>query len=186
MYIIIGLGNPENKYVGTRHNMGFDVVDRLAYQHNITMDTVKHKALLGKGVIGGQKVLLAKPPTYMNLSGESVRALVDFYKVTPADIIVVYDDIALDLGRIRVREKGSAGGHNGMKNIILHLGTQEFVRVRVGVGEKPPRMDLADYVLSRYKAEEMPLVREGVVAAADAIELILEQGAPAAMNRFNG
>ncbi|MBR6366403.1 MAG: aminoacyl-tRNA hydrolase [Lachnospiraceae bacterium] len=186
MYIIIGLGNPENKYVGTRHNMGFDVVDRLAYQHNITMDTVKHKALLGKGVIGGQKVLLAKPLTYMNLSGESVRALVDFYKVTPADIIVVYDDIALDLGRIRVREKGSAGGHNGMKNIILHLGTQEFVRVRVGVGEKPPRMDLADYVLSRYKAEEMPLVREGVVAAADAIELILEQGAPAAMNRFNG
>ena len=186
MYIIIGLGNPENKYVGTRHNMGFDVVDRRAYQHNITMDTVKHKALLGKGVIGGQKVLLAKPLTYMNLSGESVRALVDFYKVTPADIIVVYDDIALDLGRIRVREKGSAGGHNGMKNIILHLGTQEFVRVRVGVGEKPPRMDLADYVLSRYKAEEMPLVREGVVAAADAIELILEQGAPAAMNRFNG
>ncbi len=186
MYIIIGLGNPDNKYVGTRHNMGFDVVDRLAYQHNITMDTVKHKALLGKGVIGGQKVLLAKPLTYMNLSGESVRALVDFYKVTPADIIVVYDDIALDLGRIRVREKGSAGGHNGMKNIILHLGTQEFVRVRVGVGEKPPRMDLADYVLSRYKAEEMPLVREGVVDAASAIELILEQDAQAAMNRYNG
>jgi len=186
MYIIIGLGNPENKYVGTRHNMGFDVVDRLAYQHNIALDTVKHKAMIGKGVIGGQKVLLVKPLTYMNLSGESVRAVVDFYKATPADLIVVYDDIALDIGRIRVREKGSAGGHNGMKNIILHLGTQEFVRVRVGVGEKPPRMDLADYVLSRFKSEEMPAVREGVVNAADAVELILEQGAPAAMNRFNG
>ncbi len=186
MYIIIGLGNPETKYVGTRHNMGFDVVDRLAYQHNIAMDTVKHKATLGKGVIGGQKVLLAKPLTYMNLSGESVRALVDFYKVTPADIIVAYDDIALDLGRIRVREKGSAGGHNGMKSIIQHLGTQEFIRVRVGVGEKPARMDLADYVLSRFKSDEMPLVREGVVDAASAIELILEQGAPAAMNRYNG
>lgn len=186
MYIIVGLGNPEMKYVGTRHNIGFDVVDRLAYQHGIAVDTHKHKAIIGKGVIGGQKVILAKPQTYMNLSGESVRQLVDFYKVdSETEVVVIYDDIALDLGKIRVRAKGSAGGHNGMKSIIAHLSSQVFPRVRVGVGEKPARMDLADYVLSHFKQDEMELVKQGVIHAAEAVETLLQEGTDKAMNKFN-
>ena len=137
MKIIAGLGNPGAKYAGTRHNVGFSVIDELAERYNIKVDTNKHKALIGKGIIDGEKVILVMPQTYMNLSGESIRAVLDFYKCTPDDLIVVYDDIDLDVGKLRIRERGSAGGHNGMKNIIQHVGSQDFVRVRVGVGHKP-------------------------------------------------
>ena len=186
MKLIVGLGNPGAKYAGTRHNAGFSVIDELAERHNIKVDTSKHKALIGKGVINGEKVILAMPQTFMNLSGESVRAIMDFYKLTVDDLIVVYDDIDLDVGKIRIREKGSAGGHNGMKNIILHSGSQDFVRVRVGVGKKPEHMDLADHVLSRFSREDLPLMRESCGKACDALEVILSDGAVAAMNRYNG
>lgn len=185
MKIIAGLGNPGAKYAGTRHNVGFSVIDELAERHKIGMSAGKHKAIMGKGIIDGEKVILAMPQTYMNLSGESVRALMDFYKCTPEDLIVVYDDIDLDVGKLRIREKGSAGGHNGMKNIILHTGSQEFVRIRVGVGKKPDRMDLADYVLSRFDKDELPFMRESCTKACEAVETILSDGAVAAMNRFN-
>ena len=148
MFIIVGLGNPSKEYEGTRHNAGFEVIDRIADKYNISVDTKKHRALIGKGIIGGQKVILAKPQTFMNLSGESVRSLLDYYKVDEEqEFIVIYDDISLDNGQIRIRAKGSAGGHNGIKNIIAHLGGQVFPRVKVGVGEKPSKYDLADYVL---------------------------------------
>ncbi len=186
MKLIVGLGNPGAKYAGTRHNAGFSVIDELAERHNIKVDTSKHKAFIGKGVINGEKVILAMPQTFMNLSGESVRAIMDFYKLTVDDLIVVYDDIDLDVGKLRIREKGSAGGHNGMKNIILHSGSQNFVRVRVGVGKKPEHMDLADHVLSRFSREELPFMRESCGKACDALEVILSDGAVAAMNRYNG
>ena len=186
MKLIVGLGNPGAKYAGTRHNAGFSVIDELAERHNTKVDTCKHKALIGKGVINGEKVILAMPQTFMNLSGESVRAIMDFYKLTVDDLIVVYDDIDLDVGKIRIREKGSAGGHNGMKNIILHSGSQDFVRVRVGVGKKPEHMDLADHVLSRFSREDLPFMRESCGKACDALEVILSDGAVAAMNRYNG
>ena len=150
MYIIVGLGNPTKEYDKTRHNVGFSVIDVLADRIGIDVSEKKHRALCGKGMLEGQKVILAKPQTFMNLSGESVRAMVDFYKVSPDEVIIVYDDISLEPGQLRIRTKGSAGGHNGIKNIIAHLGTQEFPRIKVGVGEKPKYMDLADYVLSRF------------------------------------
>ena len=151
MFIIVGLGNPERKYDGTRHNIGFSAITVIADKYNISMDIEKHKAVCGKGYIEGQKVILAMPQTYMNLSGESVRELVDYYKIDPeSELIVIYDDINLAPGRLRIREKGSAGGHNGIKNIISHLGTQVFPRIRIGVGEKPKGWDLADYVLGRF------------------------------------
>lgn len=185
MKIIIGLGNPGIRYAGTRHNIGFSVIDELAEKYNISINNKKHKAILGSGCIEGEKVILAMPQTFMNLSGESVRALVDFYKCEPKDIIVIYDDIDLAVGGLRIRKKGSAGGHNGMKNIILHLNSQEFVRVRVGVGQKPENMDLADYVLSRFDKEDLPMIRESCTKACEAVGVILAEGADAAMNRFN-
>ena len=160
MYIIVGLGNPERKYAGTRHNIGFSAITAISDAYSISMDIKKHKAVCGKGMIAGNKVLLAMPQTYMNLSGESVRELVDFYKIDPEEeLIIIYDDIALAPGKLRVRAKGSAGGHNGIKNIIAHLGTQQFSRIRIGVGEKPAGWDLADYVLGRFPAEEEPTIR---------------------------
>lgn len=186
MYIIVGLGNPEQKYEGTRHNIGFSAITTLADEYNISVDAVKHRALIGKGVIDGQKVILAKPLTYMNLSGESVRELVDYYKIIPEEsLLVVYDDINLDTGKLRIRAKGSAGGHNGMKSIIKHLGTQEFPRVRIGVGEKPAGWDLADHVLGRFPHEEEPLVRDSLQNAAEACRVIMTQDINAAMNQFN-
>lgn len=186
MYIIVGLGNPEPKYDGTRHNIGFSAITALADAYNISVDTKKHKALIGKGVIEGQKVILAMPLTYMNLSGESVRELVDYYKINPEDeLIVIYDDINLAPGKLRIRAKGSAGGHNGMKNIIAHLGSQEFFRVRIGVGEKPKGWDLADYVLGRFSKDEEPMIRETLKDTVQACELIMTQDIITAMNRFN-
>ena len=144
MYIIAGLGNPTKEYEGTRHNVGFDVIDRLSERYNIDVTMEKHRALIGKGMIAGQKVILVKPQTYMNLSGESIRSVIDYYKVDPEkELIVIYDDISLGVGQLRIRAKGSAGGHNGIKNIIAHLGGQVFPRIKVGVGEKPPKYDLS-------------------------------------------
>jgi PTH1 family peptidyl-tRNA hydrolase len=162
MHIIIGLGNPTREYQATRHNIGFDVITRISDDYRIPLDIKKHKAICGKGYIEGEKVVLAQPQTYMNLSGESVRELVDFYKVNPEEVIIIYDDISLAVGQLRLRAKGSAGGHNGIKSIISHLGTQEFPRIKVGVGDKPKGWDLADYVLSRFNDEEQPRIREAI------------------------
>ena len=186
MFIIVGLGNPSKEYEGTRHNAGFEVIDRIADKYNISVDTKKHRALIGKGIIGGQTVILAKPQTFMNLSGESVRSLLDYYKVDEEqEFIVIYDDISLDNGQIRIRAKGSAGGHNGIKNIIAHLGGQVFPRVKVGVGEKPSKYDLADYVLGHFSKEEQVLMDEGYAHAVHAVEMILEGDISAAMNEYN-
>lgn len=186
MYIIAGLGNPDGRYENTRHNVGFEVIDILADRIGICVDEKKHRALCGRGVLEGQKVILLKPQTYMNLSGESVRAAADFYKAEPENIIVVYDDISLEPGQLRIRGKGSAGGHNGIKNIIAHLGTQEFLRVKVGIGEKPKGMDLADYVLSHFSQGERETMREAYKEAAEAVAVMVGQGIDEAMNRFNG
>jgi PTH1 family peptidyl-tRNA hydrolase len=186
MYIIAGLGNPTSQYEGTRHNVGFDVIDALADQYNISVDGKKSRAYVGKGVIAGQKVLLVKPQTYMNLSGESIRGLVDYYKIDPeTELLVIYDDVSLDVGRLRIRKKGSAGGHNGIKNIIAHLGTDVFPRIKVGVGEKPKNYDLADYVLGHFSKGERELMQEGYQSAAKAVELILTGEIDAAMNEYN-
>ena len=185
MKVIVGLGNPTREYQGTRHNVGFSVIYEISDTYNIKVDTKKHKALIGKGVIEGEKVILAMPQTYMNLSGESVIEILNYYKCTPEDLIVIYDDISLDVGKLRISAKGSAGGHNGIKNIILHLGTDAFDRIKVGVGEKPPKMDLADYVLGRFSKEEMEIMRESSAKAAEAVGTIIRSGVQAAMNQFN-
>lgn len=186
MYIIAGLGNPTREYEKTRHNVGFDTIDVLADKLNTSVDEKKFKGLYERGIIAGEKVILLKPQTFMNLSGESVREAADFYKVDPEHIIVIYDDISLDVGQLRIRKKGSAGGHNGIKNIIAHLGTQEFPRIKVGVGDKPPRMDLADYVLSRFSKEDREKMEQAFKDAAEAVEVMIAEGPDAAMNRFNG
>ena len=186
MFIIAGLGNPDRQYEGTRHNAGFDVIDRIAEKYNIAVDTKKHRAYIGKGIIDGQKVILAKPQTYMNLSGESIRSLVDYYKIDEEnELLVVYDDISLDVGRLRIRAKGSAGGHNGIKNIIAHLGTQVFPRIKVGVGEKPKGYDLADYVLGHFSKAEREQMEEGYDNAVRAAEMIVSGQLNEAMNEFN-
>lgn len=186
MYIIVGLGNPGRKYAHTRHNVGFDAIDLLADQYGIAVDNKKFKAEYGKGVIEGQRVILAKPQTFMNLSGESVRELVDYFKVEPEEeLIVIYDDISLDPGQLRLRKKGSAGGHNGIKNIIAHLGTQAFKRVKIGVGEKPKQYDLADYVLSRFSGEDRILVEDAFVRAQKAVSLMVQDEMDQAMNQYN-
>lgn len=186
MYIIVGLGNPGSRYAHTRHNVGFDTIDILADRYGISVDNKKFKALWGKGVIEGQRVVLAKPQTYMNLSGESVRQLIDFYKIDETEeLIVIYDDISLEPGQLRIRGKGSAGGHNGIKSIIAHLGGQDFKRIKVGVGEKPLGFDLADYVLSRFSKAERESVEEALQRAAEAAAAIMTDGMDAAMNRYN-
>lgn len=186
MYIIVGLGNPGRDYENTRHNIGFDVIDRLADQENIGVLEKKHKAIIGKGVIAGEKCILAKPQTFMNLSGESVRALLDYYKADgTTDLIVISDDVSLDVGQIRIRKKGSAGGHNGLKNIIANLGHDTFMRVKMGVGEKPRGWDLVDYVLGHFPPQERKVMDEATERAADAIRMMIAEDADAAMNEFN-
>lgn len=185
MHMIVGLGNPEGSYKGTRHNVGFETIDKLAYDYGITVKKYRQRAFTGEGNISRRPVMLVKPQTYMNLSGESVRALLQYYKIPPSEMIVVYDDVSLPVGDIRVRERGSAGGHNGMKNMIAQLGGDAFIRVRVGVGEKPPGWDLADYVLSRFKKEEWDAMIDGITQAGDAVAMILAEGVSAAMNRYN-
>lgn len=186
MYIIVGLGNPGDKYKHTRHNIGFDALDKIAKDNGIAINEKKFKAEYGKGLIAGQKVILAKPQTYMNLSGESVREIVDYFKVDEtSELIVIYDDISLDVGKLRIRKKGSAGGHNGIKNIILNLATDVFVRIKVGVGDKPKNYDLADYVLGHFSKEEESLLDDSFDRIAKAVETIILNGPDAAMNNFN-
>ncbi len=186
MIIIAGLGNPGKEYENTRHNAGFMTIDKLAESYGIDVSEKKHKALIGKGVIEGQKVILAKPQTFMNSSGESLRELTDYYKPDIAtEVIVIYDDITLDVGSIRVRKHGSAGGHNGMKSIIAHLGTEEFARIRVGIGEKPPKTDLADWVLGHFSKEDKETLEEGLEDARDAALMLLNKEADEAMNKYN-
>ena len=186
MYVIAGLGNPGKKYENTRHNAGFDTIDFLADRCGIRVTENAFRGLLGKGVISGEKVILVKPQTFMNLSGECVGPLLNYYKVEPSHFIVIYDDISLDPGMIRVRGKGSAGGHNGMKSLIQHLGTQEFPRVRIGTGAKPPQMDLADYVLGHYSAEDEPKMAAAFRDGGEAAVMLMTDGLEAAMNHFNG
>ena len=186
MYIIAGLGNPGKRYENTRHNTGFSVIDVIAEKHGIPMMELKHKALIGKGFLEGQKVILAKPQTFMNLSGESLRELVNYYKIDEKqELIVIYDDISMSTGQLRIRKKGSAGGHNGLKNIILHLGHDEFQRIKIGVGEKPAGYDLADYVLGHFTSEEVKKIKESAVLANEAVRLIVWDETEAALNRCN-
>lgn len=186
MFLIVGLGNPEKKYDKTRHNIGFDTIDALADKYNISMNEKKHKALCGTGVIDGVKVLLAKPQTYMNLSGDSVAEIVNFYKIDPEEeMIVIFDDISLAPGNIRVRKKGSAGGHNGIKSIIARTGTQNFMRIKVGVGEKPAGWDLADHVLGHFSREDRALVEDAIKDAEAAAVLMMHGQVDKAMNDFN-
>lgn len=187
MFLIAGLGNPGRQYEKTRHNMGFDTIDELIDRHRILQGGIAHKAMYGKGMIAGEKVLAVKPLTYMNLSGEAIREYVNYYKMDPeTELIVIYDDIDLEPGQIRIRKKGSAGGHNGIKSIIAQIGTQNFYRIKVGVGAKPKGWDLADYVLGRFSSEERELVDKAICDAADAVEMILKDGMEAAMNHYNG
>ena len=186
MYIIAGLGNPGTQYAGTRHNAGFSCIDELADKYNISVDTARHKGLIGKGVVEGEKVLLVKPMTYMNNSGECIREVMDYYKADIDDLIVIFDDISLEPGRLRLRPKGSAGGHNGIKSIIAHLGSDKFKRVKFGVGDKPTGWDLADWVLGKFPAELYPQLRDGNTRACEAVECIISEGIESAMNKFNG
>ncbi|MDY6287744.1 MAG: aminoacyl-tRNA hydrolase [Bilifractor sp.] len=186
MYLIAGLGNPGRKYEKTKHNVGFEVIDELIERYHVPYGGLDRKALYGKTVIGGQKCILIKPMTYMNLSGEAVRAYLDYYRMNPeTDLIVIYDDIDLDPGQLRIRKKGSAGGHNGMKNIIAMTGTDAFARIRVGTGAKPENWDLADYVLAPFGKDERKAVDEAEKNAADAVELIVQGDMDRAMNLFN-
>lgn len=186
MFLIAGLGNPGRQYEKTRHNMGFDTIDELIDRHRIPQGGIAHKAMYGKGMVAGEKVLAVKPLTYMNLSGESLREWVNYYKLDPeTEMIVIYDDIDLEPGQIRIRKQGSAGGHNGIKDIIRRLGTEKFLRIKVGVGAKPKGWDLADHVLSRFADSDRRLVDEAIENAGDAVEKILSQGPDAAMNEYN-
>lgn len=186
MYVIAGLGNPGQKYKDTRHNTGFSVIDVIAEKHDIAVLEKKHKAVIGKGYIEGQKVILVKPQTYMNLSGESLREIVDYYKIDEKqEMIVIYDDISMDVGQLRIRKKGSAGGHNGIKNIISHMGHDTFLRIKVGVGEKPKEYNLVDYVLGHFTDEEKKKIAASAEFASKAVELMVRGETDAAMNRYN-
>lgn len=186
MFLIVGLGNPGKQYENTRHNVGFDAIDTLVDTYRIPASGKQHKAMYGKGVIEGQKVLVAKPLTYMNNSGESVRAMVDYYKIDPeSELLVIFDDISLEPGKLRIRKKGSAGGHNGIKSIIAHLGTQNFQRIKIGVGEKPKGWDLADYVLGNFSKSDRKLVDETLERAVKAAALIVQGQTDQAMNAYN-
>ena len=186
MFIIVGLGNPGKEYENTRHNAGFNSIDVLANKYNINIRESEHKALVGKGYIEGQKVILVKPQTYMNNSGEAVREITDYYKVDPeSELIVLYDDISLPVGTLRIRDKGSAGGHNGIKSIIQHLGTQVFLRIKVGVGDKIPEMDLVNHVLGHFNKDDSEVMKESFIKAAEATVLMLGGDIERAMNIYN-
>lgn len=185
MYIIVGLGNPGKQYQYTRHNAGFIAVDYLAAQEGIAIKKIKHKAVLGEGSIGGEKVVLAKPQTFMNNSGESIRELLTFYKLDPSHLIVIYDDVSMEPGRLRIRAKGSDGGHNGIKSIIYLLESDAFPRVKIGVGAPPAHYDLADWVLGRFTDADIEQISPLVDQMPALIETIIQDGVSAAMNRFN-
>ena len=186
-WLLVCLGNPGDQYENTRHNAGFMVADELAERHNIPVQRLKFRALTNTVTIGDEKVLLMKPVTYMNLSGEAVHEAAAFYKIPPEHILVVSDEVSLAPGKLRVRRSGSAGGHNGLKNIIAHLGTDQFPRIRVGVGQKPhPDYDMADWVLGKFQGEDKKAVEAAVKRAADAAECLIREGVDKAMNQYNG
>jgi PTH1 family peptidyl-tRNA hydrolase len=186
-WLVVGLGNPGKQYEHSRHNVGFDTLDILADRLHVRVDRIKFKALTGMAEIGGEKVLLMKPQTFMNLSGEAVRQAADFYKLPPERILVIFDDISLAPGRLRIRASGSAGGHNGIKSIIAQLGSQDFPRIKVGVGAKPhPDYDLADWVLGKFSGEDKKQAEAAMARAADAVEAILTVGPEKAASKFNG
>jgi PTH1 family peptidyl-tRNA hydrolase len=184
-YIIAGLGNPGNKYDNTRHNVGFDAVDLLAHLNDISISKVKFKALMGEGNIEGKRVILVKPQTFMNLSGESIREVLEWYKIPVGNIIIMFDDIDLELGKIRIRSKGSSGTHNGMRNILYQIQSDEFPRVRIGIGRPPEGWNLADYVLSKFSPSERSTINDSIKNTAEAVSTILKSGVDAAMNKFN-
>ena len=185
MYLIVGLGNPENEYANTRHNMGFDTINEIAKKNNINITKKKFKALYETGIIQEKKIILLKPQTYMNLSGQSIKEVVDFYNIQHEKIIIIYDDIDIDKGKIKIRKKGSAGSHNGMKSIIKELGFSEFGRVRVGIGQPEFKNDMINYVIGKVSEEEQNILQQGVKKAAEAVEEIIKSGIDIAMNKFN-
>jgi len=187
MWVIVGLGNPGEEYAKTRHNVGFQSVNELARRHSLVFDQKRAKARIAAGQIAGQRVALAKPFTYMNVIGQAVVSLCQWYKVAPArELLVIYDDLDLPFGVLRLRERGSAGTHNGMKSIVGQLGAQEFPRIRVGIGQGPPGRDAATYVLGRFTRDEADALPELYGRVADAVEIILREGFTVAMNRYNG
>lgn len=186
MYIIVGLGNPGKQYEKTRHNVGFDVIDMLSDEYGISVTKAKHKALIGEGRVGNEKVILVKPQTYMNLSGETLIDIYNYYKVDLENIVVIYDDIDLDVGKLRIRKKGSGGTHNGMRSIVKCLGSTEFPRVRVGVSKPMPGQNLADFVLSRFRKEELDDLQIGLEKAFNAVDCMIRQNLDLAMNKYNG
>jgi len=186
MYIIVGLGNPGKKYNHTRHNIGFETLDFIAKENDIIFAERKRKAIVGKGYIGGNRVVLAKPQTYMNLSGESVRELIDFYKIeATTELIVLYDDVSLPIGKLRIRKSGTAGGHNGIKSILANLGSKNFYRIKIGVGEKPPHYDLADYVLGHFDKKEQECMQSTMVDCNQAVCSMVQGEIDQAMNTYN-
>ncbi|MFR7765485.1 MAG: aminoacyl-tRNA hydrolase, partial [Anaerococcus obesiensis] len=184
-YYIVGLGNPGIQYENTRHNAGFITIDYLARKYSIDVRKIKFKSLIGQGVISGQKVMLVKPQTYMNNSGEAIREIYNYFDFDHDKLIVIYDDIDIDFGSIRIRKKGSAGTHNGMKSIIYNLEFDDFPRIKVAVGKKPSYMDLANFVLSGFSKQEAKIIEEEVKLTSDAIEMILEEGIEKSMSMFN-
>ncbi|ASW42083.1 aminoacyl-tRNA hydrolase [Clostridium isatidis] len=184
MFLIVGLGNPGKEYDNTRHNIGFETVDYIANKYNIDINRKKFKGVCGEGFINNTKVILLKPSTYMNLSGESVAEAMNFYKLKNEDLIIIYDDISLEVGRLRIREKGSAGGHNGIKSIISNLSSEAFPRIKIGVGQ--PKGDLVYHVLGKFNKEEMEILKEVVEAASVGVETIIKDGTKEAMNKLNG
>ena len=185
LYIIIGLGNPGKEYENTRHNTGFITIDKLAAKHNIEITKEKHKALVGSGVIAGEKVLLVKPQTFMNLSGEAAREVLDFYKEDVKNLIAIFDDIDLPVGSIRIKEKGSAGTHNGVKSLVKELGSQDFKRVKVGIGSPVGQTDLIGHVLGKFSKEDWEAIDKSSDNATDAVEIIIKDGINKAMNKYN-
>lgn len=186
MYIVVGLGNPGKKYENTRHNIGFELVDYLARKFGIKVEKIKHKALIGEFLYEGEKIVLVKPQTYMNLSGESVLSIVNYYNIELERLVVVYDDIDIPLGNVRIRKSGSAGSHNGMKDIIYKLKNDSFPRIRIGVGKPQNKnIDLKDFVLSGYSKAEVPLMEEAVISSAEAILTMLKSNIDIAMNLYN-
>lgn len=185
MYLIVGLGNPEPEYSNTRHNMGFNTINMLAEEYNIKVNKSKFRGLYGAGEIEGEKVILLKPQTYMNLSGESVIQFINFYKIPMENIIIIYDDLDTDIEKIRIRKTGSAGSHNGMKSIVEHLKTEKFIRIRVGIGKAEYENDIINYVIGKVPDEEAKRLEKGVEKAKLAIKEILNNNVDIAMNKFN-
>lgn len=185
MYLIVGLGNPESDYSKTRHNMGFNVINKIANKYTIDVNKSKFKALFGTGIIEGEKVVLLKPQTFMNLSGESVIEAMNFYKITPDELIVIYDDFDTESGAIRIRKTGSAGSHKGMKSVINSINTENFCRIRVGIGKPQNKTDMITYVIGHVPEEEMKVLDKGTSIAQDAVIEIIKNGAEMAMNKFN-